>query len=48
LEKLGKSEDLITYVADRHDHDHDQRYAIDPAKAMAELDGHLLRCLRME
>lgn len=36
LEKLGKSEGLITHVADRHGHD--QRYAIDPAKAMAELD----------
>ena len=35
LEKLDKSEDLITHVADRHGHD--QRYAIDPAKAMAEL-----------
>lgn len=35
LEKLGKPESLITYVADRHGHD--QRYAIDPAKAMAEL-----------
>lgn len=29
LEKLGKPESLITYVADRHGHD--QRYAIDPA-----------------
>ena len=35
LKELGKSEDLITYVADRHGHD--LRYAIDPAKAMAEL-----------
>ena len=35
LEKLGKPESLITHVADRHGHD--QRYAIDPAKAMAEL-----------
>lgn len=35
LEKLGKPESLITYVADRHGHD--QRYAIDPAKAMAEI-----------
>lgn len=35
LEKIGKSEDLITHVADRHGHD--QRYAIDPAKDMAEL-----------
>lgn len=26
---------MITHVADRHGHD--QRYAIDPAKAMAEL-----------
>lgn len=36
LEKLGKPESLITYVADRHGHD--QRYAIDPEKAMAELE----------
>jgi dTDP-D-glucose 4,6-dehydratase len=35
LDKLGKQESLIIYVADRHGHD--QRYAIDPAKAMAEL-----------
>src|SRR5574344_1031945 len=35
LEKLGKPESLITHVADRHGHD--QRYAIDPAKAMREL-----------
>ena len=35
LEKLGKPESLITYVADRHGHD--QRYAIDPQKAMDEL-----------
>ena len=35
LEKLGKPESLITNVADRHGHD--QRYAIDPSKAMAEL-----------
>ena len=32
---LGKSEDLITYVADRKGHD--MRYAIDPAKIHAEL-----------
>lgn len=36
LSELGKPESLITHVADRHGHD--QRYAIDPAKAMAELD----------
>lgn len=35
LDKLGKPESLITHVADRHGHD--LRYAIDPAKAMAEL-----------
>ena len=35
LKELGKPESLITFVADRHGHD--QRYAIDPAKAMAEL-----------
>ena len=35
LEKLGKTESLITHVADRHGHD--QRYAIDPQKAMDEL-----------
>ena len=35
LDKLGKSESLITHVADRHGHD--QRYAIDPTKAMREL-----------
>ena len=35
LNKLGKPESLITHVGDRHGHD--QRYAIDPAKAMAEL-----------
>ena len=35
LEKLSKPESLITHVADRHGHD--QRYAIDPAKAMREL-----------
>lgn len=35
LSELGKPESLITHVADRHGHD--QRYAIDPAKAMAEL-----------
>lgn len=32
---LGKSEDLITYVADRKGHD--MRYAIDPAKIHTEL-----------
>lgn len=36
LSELGKSEELITHVADRHGHD--QRYAIDPAKANAELN----------
>lgn len=35
LSELGKPENLITHVADRHGHD--QRYAIDPAKANAEL-----------
>jgi len=35
IEKLGKSEDLITYVADRKGHD--LRYAIDPAKITREL-----------
>ena len=35
LKELGKPESLITHVADRHGHD--QRYAIDPAKAMKEL-----------
>ena len=35
IEKLGKSEDLITYVADRKGHD--LRYAIDPEKITAEL-----------
>lgn len=33
--KLGKSEDLITYVADRKGHD--MRYAIDPTKIHTEL-----------
>lgn len=33
--KLGKSEDLITYVADRKGHD--LRYAIDPTKIHSEL-----------
>ena len=33
--ELGKSEDLITYVADRKGHD--RRYAIDPAKIHEEL-----------
>ena len=35
LKEMGKPETLITHVADRHGHD--QRYAIDPAKAMREL-----------
>lgn len=35
LKEMGKSEDLITHVADRHGHD--QRYAIDPHKANVEL-----------
>lgn len=35
LKELGKPESLITFVADRHGHD--QRYAIDPAKAMKDL-----------
>ena len=35
LRELGKSESLIRYVADRKGHD--QRYAIDPSKANAEL-----------
>ena len=35
LDKLGKPESLITHVGDRHGHD--QRYAIDPAKANKEL-----------
>ena len=35
LSELGKPESLITHVADRKGHD--QRYAIDPAKAMSEL-----------
>ena len=35
LKELGKPESLITYVADRKGHD--QRYAIDPSKAMKEL-----------
>ena len=35
LKELGKPESLITYVTDRKGHD--QRYAIDPSKAMAEL-----------
>ena len=34
-QKLGKSEDLITYVADRKGHD--MRYAIDPTKIHEEL-----------
>lgn len=36
LKELGKPESLINYVADRKGHD--QRYAIDPSKAMRELD----------
>lgn len=35
LSELGKPETLIIHVADRHGHN--QRYAIDPAKANAEL-----------
>ena len=35
LKELNKPESLITFVADRHGHD--QRYAIDPAKANKEL-----------
>lgn len=35
LSELGKPESLIEFVADRHGHD--QRYAIDPAKANKEL-----------
>ena len=35
IQKLGKSEDLITYVTDRKGHD--LRYAIDPAKITKEL-----------
>ena len=35
LRELGKPESLITFVADRKGHD--QRYAIDPSKAMKEL-----------
>ncbi len=35
IERLGKSEDLITYVTDRKGHD--LRYAIDPAKITEEL-----------
>ena len=34
-QKLGKSEDLITYVTDRKGHD--LRYAIDPTKIHTEL-----------
>ncbi len=34
-QKLGKSEDLITFVTDRKGHD--MRYAIDPAKIHSEL-----------
>ena len=36
LKELGKPENLITFVADRHGHD--QRYAIDPHKANIELN----------
>ncbi len=35
IKELGKSEDLITFVADRPGHD--RRYAIDPAKISREL-----------
>ncbi len=35
IKELGKSEDLITYVADRKGHD--LRYAIDPSKIHSEL-----------
>ena len=35
LSELGKPESLIEFVPDRHGHD--QRYAIDPAKANKEL-----------
>lgn len=35
LTEMGKPEDLISFVTDRKGHD--QRYAIDPAKAMREL-----------
>ena len=35
MRALGKSEDLITYVADRKGHD--MRYAIDPTKLETEL-----------
>ncbi|MCQ2799773.1 MAG: dTDP-glucose 4,6-dehydratase [Bacilli bacterium] len=35
LSEMGKGEELITHVADRHGHD--QRYAIDPHKANVEL-----------
>ena len=35
LSELGKPESLITHVTDRKGHD--QRYAIDPSKAMEEL-----------
>ena len=35
LKELGKPESLITFVTDRKGHD--QRYAIDPSKAMKEL-----------
>ena len=36
LQRLGKSEDLIEFVADRKGHDY--RYAIDPSKIKAELN----------
>ena len=35
LSELGKPESMITYATDRKGHD--QRYAIDPSKAMTEL-----------
>lgn len=35
LAELGKQKSLITYITDRKGHD--QRYAIDPSKAMREL-----------
>lgn len=36
IKELNKPESLITYVTDRKGHD--LRYAIDPSKAMKELD----------
>ena len=38
LRELGKPESLITFVSDRKGHD--QRYAIDPTKAMQKLGWH--------